>query len=46
MPQKQIRWLLGELPTLLNEGVIDGTAAEWAYRQNITCGSVWRWRFG
>ena len=28
MPQKQIRWLLGELPTLLNEGVIDGAAAE------------------
>lgn len=28
MSQKQIRWLLGELPTLLDEGVIDGAAAE------------------
>lgn len=28
MSQKQIRWLLGELSTLLDEGVIDGAAAE------------------
>ncbi|HAL92773.1 MAG TPA: hypothetical protein DCM68_07100 [Verrucomicrobia bacterium] len=28
MSQKQSRWLLGELPTLLNEGVIDGGAAD------------------
>ena len=28
MAQKQIRWLLGELPTLLDEGVIDGRTAE------------------
>ena len=28
MSQKQIRWLLGELPTLLNEGVVDGATAE------------------
>ncbi len=28
MSQKQIRWLLGELPTLLNEGVINGAAAD------------------
>lgn len=28
MSQKKIRWLLGELPTLLQEGVIDGSAAE------------------
>lgn len=28
MSQKQIRWLLGELPTLLNEGVIDGATSE------------------
>ena len=28
MSQKHIRWLLGELPTLLNEGVLDGAAIE------------------
>ena len=28
MSQKQIRWMLGELPTLLENGVIDGAAAE------------------
>jgi uncharacterized membrane protein len=28
MSQKQIRWMLGELPTLLENGVIDGGAAE------------------
>ena len=28
MAQKQIRWLLGELPTLVNDGVLDGAAAE------------------
>ena len=28
MAQKQIRWLLGELPTLVNGGVLDGAAAE------------------
>jgi len=28
MSSKKIRWILGELPTLLNEGVIDGSAAE------------------
>jgi uncharacterized membrane protein len=28
MSQKQIRWLRGELPTLLNEGVVDGATAE------------------
>ena len=28
MSQKQIRWVLGELPTLMQEGVIDGATAE------------------
>ena len=28
MSQKQIRWFLGELPSLLENGVIDGAAAE------------------
>ena len=28
MSQKQIRWMLGELPTLLEGGVIDGATAE------------------
>lgn len=28
MAQKNIRWLLGELPTLVNDGVLDGAAAE------------------
>jgi hypothetical protein len=28
MSQKNVRWLLGELPTLLENGVIDGAAAE------------------
>lgn len=28
MAHKQIRWLLGELPTLVNNGVLDGATAE------------------
>ena len=28
MSQKQIRWMLGELPTLLEGGIIDGATAE------------------
>ena len=39
MSHKQIRWLLGELPTLLNEGVIvdlyvDGTPIRNSLDQN------------